>query len=299
VYFNSGDSPSEIWADAKAQGEKEKSQWPYPWMQHPDYPLERAQVSGTLLVGPEHTPARHALVLLTAPEPNWQLQVLNYIFSTRTDSEGRFLLPHVRPGSYTFFAMVPGITDEFRQDRVKVTANGSVDLGAVTVTPATYSIKLWEIGYADRTTAGFRLSDEPRQYGLEKKVPANLTYTIGESTPERDWYYAQAKRGDWTIVFKTERAYKGDAVLTIGIAGQTSNPAMEVLVNDKRVGTYAGYNSSAGYRSAILGSSHYEKKTFRFPASLLHTGRNTVTLGLSKGSIMYDVLKLEIDEPTK
>jgi rhamnogalacturonan endolyase len=297
VYLNSGDSPRQMWADAKAQAEKEKVQWPYRWMKHPDYPLQRGEVSGTLTLYDGKQPAANALMVLTAPEPDWQLQVLNYIFSVRADANGNFTLPHVRPGSYTLFAAVPGVTDEFRKDHITVTAGGKVDLGTLVFIPACYSAKLWEIGYADRKTTGFRLSDQPRQYGLESAVPANLTYAVGSSVPSRDWYYAQAKPGDWNINFNVDRTYGGQGVLTIGIAGQTSSPNLQVLVNNRPVGSYSGGNSSAGYRSAILGSSYYENKVIRFPSSLLHSGVNAATLRLSGGSIMYDVVKLEMDDP--
>jgi rhamnogalacturonan endolyase len=297
VYLNSGDSPRQMWADAKAQAEKEKARWPYSWMQHPDYPLRRGRVSGTLKLYDGSRPAANALMVLTAPGPDWQLQVLNYIFSARADAAGRFTIPHVRPGRYTLFAAVPGVTDEFRKDEITVTADRETDLGTLVFTPAHYSVRLWEIGFADRRTTGFRLSDQPRQYGLERGVPANLSYTVGSSIPSRDWYYAQARPGDWTVIFNVDRAYGGEGVLTIGVAGQTKNPVLQVLVNNTLVGAYSGGNSAAGYRSAVLGSSYYENKVIRFASSLLRKGANTVTLRLTRGSILYDVLKLEIDDP--
>jgi rhamnogalacturonan endolyase len=298
VYLNSGDSPRQLWTDAKAQAEKEKAQWPYEWMKQPEYPLHRGEATGTLKLYDGKQSASNALVILTAPEPDWQLQVLNYIFNTRADAGGHFTLPHVRPGDYSLFAAVPGVTDEFRKDHITVSAGKTVDLGTLIFIPAYYAVKLWEIGFADRTTAGFRLSDQPRQYGLEDSVPSNLTYQVGSSVPSRDWYYAQAKRGDWQIDFDVNRTYQGEGVLTIGIAGQTRDPNLLVLVNNTVVGSYSGGNSSALYRSAVLGSSYYENKIMRFPASLLHKGNNTVTLRLSHGSVMYDVLKLEMDDPT-
>jgi rhamnogalacturonan endolyase len=298
IYLNSGDSPGQMWEDAKSQAEKEKLQWPYAWMQHPDFPLERGEVSGMLKLYNGKQPAANALVLLTAPQPDWQIQVLDYIFSARADASGHFTLPHVRPGDYTLFAAVPGVTDEFRRDNIIVTANGKVDLGTLNFTPAYYSAKLWEIGVADLRTTGFKFSDQPRQYGLERMVPSNLTYTVGSSVPAQDWYYCQAKPGDWKINFNMDRSYEGEGVMTIGVAGQTSNPRLQVLVNDNYVGTYKGGNSSASYRSAILGSSYHENKIIRFPASLLRSGANMVTLRLGGGTIMYDEVKLEIDDPS-
>lgn len=298
VYLNSGDTPRQMWADAKARAEHEKSQWPYAWMQHPDYPLQRGVVRGTLTLYNGTRPAANALMVLTAPAPDWQVQILDYIFSARADAAGRFTLPHVRPGAYTLFAAVPGVTDEFRKDNITVAADGTVDLGTLHFDPPIYSARLWEIGFADRRTTGFKLSDRPRQYGLDKLVPADLTYTVGTSQPAQDWYYAQTKPGDWNVQFDVTRVMGGEGVLTVGVAGQTNDPRLEVLVNGAAVGTVttAG-NSSAVYRSAVLGSSYYENKVLRFPASLLHTGGNTLTLRLSRGAIMYDVVKLEVDDP--
>ena len=224
VYLNSGDSPGQLWADAKAQAENERAQWPYEWMKHPEYPLQRGEVTGTLKLCDGKQSASNALIVLTAPEPDWQLEVLSYVFSTRADANGHFALPHVRPGDYSLFAVVPGVTDEFRMDHITVSPEKTTDLGTLVFTPAYYGAKLWEIGFADRTTTGFRLSDQPRQYGLEDAVPSNLTYRVGSSTPSRDWYYAQAKAGDWQIDFDVDRTYKGEGVLTIGIAARLGIP---------------------------------------------------------------------------
>jgi rhamnogalacturonan endolyase len=298
VYLNTGDSPQQIWSDAKIQAEKEQARWPYDWMSNPEYPLQRGEVSGTLKLYDGKQSASNALMVLTGPEPDWQVQVLGYIFSVRADASGHFVLSHVRPGNYTLFAAVPGVTDEFRKDHITVSVGQTLDLGTLVFAPAYYSVKLWQIGLADWTTTGFRLSDKPRQYGLEDLVPSNLVYKVGSSLPSRDWYYAQAWPGDWRIDFDVDRSYQGEGVLTIGIAGQTRDPRLQVLVNHTLVGSYAGGNSSALYRSAVLGSSYHENKVIRFPASLLRQGNNAVTLRLCHGSIMYDVVKLEVDDPT-
>jgi len=299
VYLNSGDSPGEMWADAKNQAKKEQSQWPYQWMQNADYPLLRGEVDGTLKLYDGSRPAADALMVLAAPAPDWQLQTLGYIFSARADAEGNFSLPHVRPGSYSLYAVVPGITDQFRRDDVNVIAGGKLDLGVIHFVPAYYSVRLWEFGSANWRSSGFKLADQLRQYGLNFQVPADLDFIIGKSLPAQDWYYAQAKPGNWNIHFNIGKSYGGDAVLTLGIAGQTNNPTLTVLANGKAVGSYSGGNSSALYRSAILGSSYHETKIIRFPAALLHVGSNTITLSLGdRGGINYDVVKLEIDDPS-
>jgi rhamnogalacturonan endolyase len=266
-------------------------------MQSQYYPLRRGDVTGSLKLYDGKQPASYALMILTAPQPDWQLQVMNYIFSTRADADGNFTLPHVRPGLYTLFAAVPGVTGQFRRDNILVSADGIIKLGAMNFVPAYYSAKLWEIGYADLRTTGFCLSDQPRQYGMDSQVPANLTYNVGTSDPSRDWYYAQDKPGDWQVAFNLNRTYGGQAVLSLGIAGQTNDPRLQVSANGHPVGVYTGGNSSALYRSAILGSSYEELKILRFPAAALRKGPNVVTFHMVKGSVMYDVVKLEIDDP--
>jgi rhamnogalacturonan endolyase len=298
VYLNSGDNPAEIWTDAKNQAKKEQSQWPYQWMENADYPLERGEVKGTLKLYDGSRPAADALMVLAAPQPDWQVQTLGYIFSARADVEGNFTLPHVRPGSYSLYAVISGVTEQFRQDNITVIAGATVDLGVIRFVPAYYSKRLWQIGSATWKATGFKLSDRARQYGLNFQVPANLDYIIGKSLPTQDWYYAQATQGNWNILFNMDRAYGGDAVLTLGIAGQTNDPSLHVLCNGNAVGSYSGGNSSALYRSAILGSSYHETKVIRFPSALLHIGSNTITLSLgAHGGINYDVVKLEIDDP--
>ena len=298
VYLNTGPSPAAMWADAKAQFQVQAAQWPYAWMDNTDYPIHRAAVTGTLRLYGEQLPAKDALIVLAAPTPDWQVQTLGYLFSTRADEEGHFTLPHVRPGTYALSAVVPGVTGQYRLDKVTVPASGVVDLGTLRFTPPYYSRKLWQIGDASGKATGFALSDLPRQYGYVDRIPASLTYTVGRSKPSTDWYVAQAKPGRWDVVFPLAATPGGTAVLTLGIAGQTNDPRLQVLANGKPVGDYHGGNSSAAYRSAVLGSSVQETKVIRFPASLLRGGSNTITLDLSKGVIHYDCVKLEIDDPS-
>ncbi|HVX85722.1 MAG TPA: polysaccharide lyase family protein [Phycisphaerae bacterium] len=309
VYLNSGPTPQAMWTDAKAQFKNQESQWPYQWMQNPDYPLQRADITGTLTLDPSHAPAKNALIVLTQPSPpaaDWQVETLNYIFSTRADDTGHFTLSHVRPGSYTLYAMIPGVTDQFRKDNITVPTSGTLNLGDLHFTPTTYAEKIFQIGDASWRATGFNMSDLPRQFGFTdpsgaarpwtSKIPATLDFTIGKSDPAKDWYVAQANPGNWTIHFDLPSVPTGNAILTLGIAGQTRSPTLQLLANDKPIGDYKGGNSSAAYRSAIQGSSYHETKIFKFPTSTLHPGQNTLTLHLTAGVINYDCIKLELDQ---
>lgn len=303
VYLNKGDSPAQMWEDAKRRAAHERGLWPYSWMADPEYPLKRSTVSGSLQVSPTGTPASNALLVLTEPDSDWQVEILHYIFSTRADIHGQFSIPNVRPGRYSLYASVPGYTEQFRMDNLEVKEGQNLNLRRIVVRRDPIKVLLWQIGYPDRTTAGFKLSDQPRQYGLDATVPANLKFFVGKSDPAKDWYYAQSKPGDWDIDFSLPKSPNvsfdspaATAVLSIGIAGQTNNPHLEVLLSGEKIGDIetAG-NSSALYRSAVLGSSYYELKTLRFPAEKLGQIENTLTLRLTKGSIMYDTIRLTIE----
>ena len=100
LYVNSGKNINEIWADAKKKANEEVAKWPYKWMSHPDYPLERGTVTGILSVNGAVTANAH--VILAAPGVDWQAQSHGYIFATRTDSTGEFILPNVQAGFILF-----------------------------------------------------------------------------------------------------------------------------------------------------------------------------------------------------
>ena len=156
------------------------------------------------------------------------------------------------------------------------------------------------IGQNDRRSSEFHYSDTTRQYGLWELVPANLTYTIGESRPRTDWYYAQTqKNGTWTIRFHLdERPSSGRVYLTASLAGCSgTGSTITVRVNGTQRATWKpGVNDACIYRSAVSSGRHYVY-TCDFLYTGLKAGDNTVTLqysgGGSKDGIMYDCIKME------
>jgi rhamnogalacturonan endolyase len=297
LYVNTGKNIAEIWTDAKRKANEEIAKWPYQWMNHPDYPLQRGTVSGQLKVMKGGS-AVNAHVILAAPGIDWQTQSHGYIFAVRATANGSFTIPGIRPGKYSLYAFAEDITEEYSKNDIVVTANATNALGTLEWTPKQYQTKLWQIGIADRTTKGFKLSNHKRYYGVFNNVPANVTYTVGKSTDSLDWYYAQTKPGTWNVNFTTNKTFTGDAVLTLGIAGSAKNPRLEIWVNDNKTGEYYFGNDHTVYRSSILGG-YYQQQEVRFAASLLKAGENTIAFKLPNvkngGGIMYDVIKLEID----
>ena len=128
VYINTGADTAQMWTNAKNRVSVEVSAWPYAWMQHALYPLDRGTVRGQLTITDGSSP-EGAWVILATPEPDWQIQGKDYIFWTRSDSNGFFSIPHVRPGSYTLYSIVSGVLDEYHLDEITVQVNAITDLG--------------------------------------------------------------------------------------------------------------------------------------------------------------------------
>ncbi|MBI5810377.1 MAG: hypothetical protein HZB21_04220 [Deltaproteobacteria bacterium] len=298
MYVNTGTNEGMI-ADALSEAGREEAQWPYQWMDHPLYPLERATVTGRFNIA-HGNPAAGMTVILGKADGETYLQGKDYMFWARTDENGRFSIPRVRPGGYTLYAYATdgALTDEFRKDDITVGGNPITDLGDLDWQPPAHAHLLWSIGKADRMSGEFKFGGLARQYGLWEKVPADLTFNIGGSLESEDWYYAQTKTGIWDIVFNLDRAYPGEGVLTIAVAGVARGPKLDVIVNGQTVESFEFDNDPTIYRSALRGG-RYRLRTVRFPASFLKTGGNKISLKLKgvgdKGGIMYDMLKLEAD----
>jgi len=296
LYVNEGKNTDALWADAKQKAADEKDQWPYEWMNNPLYPLKRGIVAGQLLVNNQPAPAG-THVILAAPGYDWQAQTQGYIYAVQTSADGRFNIDNVRKGNYTLYAYGANQTEEFKKTDIAVGADIVTLLGKVNWQPVKNGELLWQLGTADRTTRGFKLSDHKRNYGLFNLPPADLDYTIGKSKESADWYYAQTKNGSWNIHFTVNKSYSGEATLTIALAGAAKNPPLEILVNNQPAGSFNHLGNDASvYRSAIAGG-YYQKLELKFPASLLQQGNNTISFKTPStkpgGGIMYDAIKLE------
>lgn len=285
--------------DAKAMAARQMSEWPFQWFDNELYPKVRGTVRGHLNVttGQRNDNVRVVLAQEKGVEP--MLQTHGYQFWAKTDETGDFCIENVRPGTYHLYAYATAgeVTDMLEVDDIEV-KEGEQSLGTIDWTPTCYSDLLWTIGENDRRSSEYCFSDSMRQYGLWDKVPATLTYNIGESNPETDWYYAQTKAGTWTIRFDLDKTYSGMACITASLAGVTNaGSSVAVKVNGTSVGTWKpGVNDAAIYRSAIQSGRHWLMSA-TFPASVLKVGSNVVTLTMSgngkNGGFMYDCLKLE------
>ncbi|MBC8052140.1 MAG: hypothetical protein H7Y13_03675 [Sphingobacteriaceae bacterium] len=296
LYVNKGKNVTDAWNDAKKQSVKEINQWPYSWMNHREYPLNRGIVRGTIVL--KSGPAlANSMVVLAAPGSDWQSQSKDYIFYTKTDQNGNFEVKNVRPGNYTLYAYGGNLLDQYVKNDIVVKPDSVTNLEKQVWEPQWNGQTLWQIGRADRRTTGFKLADQKRDYGLFEKPVADLNFVIGKSKEAEDWYYAQTKRGSWNIEFDTRGPFTGDATLTIDIAGAARWPIVEVWVNNTKAGVLDGLGNDASvYRSAVAGG-YYQHRQIVFPSSFLNQGKNIISLKLAKvnpkGGVMYDAIKLE------
>ena len=290
-------------SSARNQWVKEVAEWPYQWFENDLYPRERGTVRGHLNVttGQRNDSVRIILAQEKGKEPIEMMH--GYQFWTLTDANGDFEIKNVRPDTYNLFAYAKAgeVTDMLEQDDITVSA-GDNNLGTIDWTPKKYTQMLWMIGQNDRRSSEFKYSDALRQYGLWEQVPANLTYTIGQSNEATDWYYAQTQKGGtWTVKFNLDERPVGRVYLTASLAGCSgTGSTITVKVNGTQRATWKpGVNDACIYRSAINSGRHYVFTT-DFINTGLKVGENTVTFtysgGGSKDGIMYDCIKMEAGE---
>lgn len=333
LFCNSGPTPDSMWKDALARAAIEAKRWPYGWVSGVDYPHvdERSAVRGQMVLQDPQLPGAgltHLLVGLTHPDyvppgggrglenarVDWQMDAKYYQFWAQGDAQGRFVIPNVRPGTYTLHAIADNVLGEFAQADVTVAPGRPLDLGRLTWMPVRFGRQLWDIGVPDRTAAEFRHGDHYWQWGLylqyPKDFPNDVHYVIGKSSPRTDWNYAQVPRvpdpamlGDgaattWSVTFELPSAPRGRATLRLALAA-TSARHIDVAVNGQSAGSVGPLTDTATIRrDGIRG--YWKERDVAFAASLLKAGTNVLTLTVPAGNVMsgieYDYLRLELDE---
>ncbi len=316
LYVNEGDTPEEQWDDAKAAASLERQKWPYQWLDRPDYPLDRGNLVGKLKLTDGTNPTG-AWVILASPEnlpeiPNWQKQCKGYQFYARADEQGNFKIEQVRPGTYSLYAFVNGIPEEYRLDDVVITAGQTADLGILNWSPQKFGRRLWQIGRFDRTAGEYKYGDrfhDGTSWGMWNNYltdfPADVDIWIGRSCERDDWNYTQMacqrENGSWhlpvwVVHFDIETIPVGQAMLTVAIAAQRQG-ALEIRVNGIRIEYDTSLDAgSACVRDSIQGA--YELKRLKFNTTYLRQGINTISFKQVRGStfanIMYDAIRLEL-----
>jgi rhamnogalacturonan endolyase len=300
-------------------------------------PLMPATTMTRLLVGLSHpdykvTTGRPAAT--NAPSDiTWQTDSKHYEFWVDGNPEtGAFSIPAVRAGNYTLHAFAYGVLGEFAKTDITVEAGKPLDLGKIAWTPVRRGKQVWDIGIANRSGREFLKGDDYFHDGMAgvyaRTFPEDVNFTIGRSDYRKDWFYlhpphvtvaattAPAARGlgrggaggggmgratPWTITFDMPAAPQGKATLRFGIATANTRQ-IEIAVNDKPAGMLDGlHTDSAIGRNGVQGI-WYERE-FPFDAGLLKQGTNTIRLTVPAGGgtagVIYDYLRLELDENAK
>ncbi|MDQ0635055.1 rhamnogalacturonan endolyase [Arthrobacter pascens] len=289
------------------------------WMADPLYPSpsDRTTITGRVRLT-DGRPAADFHVILSTQDSESVFPIAEPTYFVKTDGDGRFQLPGIpqawkpgstAPGSYVLYIQPAegSVTDLYRRLGVVVSGR-SQDLGEITWTPTAHGTFLWQIGRSDRSAGEYALATnspvmgKPRGYAKPSLIPADLTFTIGQSWEPTDWYYAQTNNGTWTVRFNLDRAFKRTAYLTVATAMQQGGaPSVAVNGNSSAVsGALPGNNDSTIARQADR-SGYPRTAVLSFPAELLVAGENSITFThgapapAGKG-LGWDTLVLEVDE---
>lgn len=307
-----------LWADAKNQAAAQMALWPYKWVAREDYPLDRGTVTGQIKLA-DGTSTRGAWAMLVPPDDDWEANIKGYDFWSPVDAAGRFKIDKIRPGTYALVVAGADQFEPFRKENV-VVAPSSTDLGTIVWTPITHGTYLWQIGYADRSTAEFKHGDDARHWEnfayYITDFPHDVNYTIGKSDFRRDWNYAQwtlyNKVPYWSIHFHLHKALTGHATLTIGMAA-SSDSTLLVSVNGQQVSSLKMPKTGTAFYRSGNQDSQYHAYLVTFDASMLKAGDNEIRLAAdgakpfpagvdaltigAPGGFMYDAIRLEVDSP--
>jgi len=325
TFFTVGDGadPDAMIAQAARTAEAEISEHRAgaPWVADDLYPspAARTTVTGRVRLTDGRAAANFHVVLSTQ-DSDGLFPIAEPTYFVKTDADGNFALPGIPPawkpgsttsGSYVLYIQPAdgSVTDLYRRTGV-VVSGSTQDLGEIVWSPGSRGTFLWQLGRSDRTAGEYALAAKspvnasPRGYVKPSNIPADLTFTIGESWEPTDWYYAQTNRGTWTVRFTLERAFQGTAYLTVATSMQQSGaPTVAVNGNTSSIsGVFPNNNDSTIARQADR-SGYPRTAVLSFPAALLAAGENRITFthgapapaGKGPG---WDTLVLEVDEGT-
>jgi len=267
-------------------------------------------------------------------EVDWQRDAKYYQLWVQAADDGAFRIFNVRPGTYVLRAFADGVLGEFARADVEIEAGRVLDLGRIEWTPARHGRQLWDIGVANRNSREFLKGDDYYHDGMQamyaELFPDDVHYVAGESDFTKDIYFqhvphldeeasaAAARQAEesgrrfffgppqvgratpWTIAFDLPAMPAEErAILRLAISG-TGTRTIGVEVNGRTAGevqlgmpdsTFSGRNGIQGI---------WYQRELAFDTSMLKTGRNTMVLTIPAGSVgagvMYDCLRLELDE---
>ncbi|KAF3903108.1 hypothetical protein ABW21_db0204285 [Orbilia brochopaga] len=292
--------------DAQKRMKAEAKLWPYEWFQDSNGFHSRGSVSGRI-VNEDGQGANHAAVFLGDNHSTKSTldQGAAYYYRTYADHAGYFTFKNVRQGTYGLRAFPNGdrtlsdVSTTFSKDDVSAVADETIDVGTMTWPTQGRQI-IWQIGDLDRLATGFAWAGPPHEHARSAHCPANLIYTVGESTDE-DWCFVQWDLGTWSIVFDIPNRWKnkGSAILTLALSAYASGVSGNVFANNEKIGNLTSGilpTSASIYRSATL-AGEFSQWQFPIAAGKLAPGTNTISINVTRSQQwhgwMYDSLILE------
>lgn len=239
-----------------------------------------------------------------------------------SDRTGRFTIPNVVPGSYTLHAFADGVLGEFARANVTVRPGERLDLGRIEWTPVRRGRQIWEIGTPNRTATEYFYGDRYFLTALAleypKLFPDDVTFRIGKSDPAKEWFFQHTPHNEdpasryrdffgytgngratpYRIVFPMAAAGKGRATLRLAISGTGGATRLEFAVNGKPAGTLPLPGDGVMTRHQI--QARWYEFEHGFAGDMLQPGENTLVITVPAGSlnsgVIYDYLRLELDE---
>lgn len=255
---------------------------------------------------------------------DWQIDAKNYQFWARGQEDGTFTVPNVRPGKYTLRAIADGVLGDFARADVVVEPGKTLDLGQIAWTPVRRGRPLWEVGIANRSGSEFAgaeqfwVPEKPLEYA--KLFPKDVNYVIGKSDFRKDWWFQHVPHNEdpaaksepfygvrtpgratpYQITFDVPATLRGKACLRVAICGSGARE-VDVAVNGETVGKLDRLpGDGAITRHSIQGL--WTEREVVFDATRLKPGQNVLTLTVPAGpvnnGVIYDYLRLELDEST-
>ncbi|WNH10692.1 polysaccharide lyase family protein [Thalassobellus suaedae] len=301
----------------------------YEWLTNtPEYPLAdgRGNIIGDFSITDSEKPdldGGNAWIGVTelSSESNgdWQFEGKNFQYWVKTDASGSFDIKHVRPGTYTLFAIKNGAINEYKMENIIVSAASTTNLGNVNWTiPRNNGKLVWEIGIPDRTAAEYKLGDFDYCEGfVQNKFASTFPNPIEYNVADKNWsevlpyvhstYFksdGSFESWNWNINFELTGTIPttGNAKLTVAFAS-ADHAQFWVDVNNSRITPSPFYPPVGGGNAFLRQSNHakYGLTILEIPYNILQIGSNVIKLQMPSTSspavnhVMYDYISLEGD----
>ncbi|WP_370476306.1 polysaccharide lyase family protein [Tamlana flava] len=324
IYTSFEDTGSKNWENAKEIAAIERAKWPYTWLTDiAEYPQanNRGNIVGNFSITDSEKPdldGSNVWIGVTQLNPDsggdWQFESKSYQYWVKTNANGDFNIEHVRPGSYSLFALKTGEVGEFKMEDVVVLSDQTTDLGALNWNvPRNHGDLVWEIGVPNRTAAEYKFGDFAYCEGFvedkfESTFPNPVEYDVSSSNWANVLPYVHTKyiasdgardRWYWNFNFTLTDNIPatGNAKLTVAFAS-VDHAQFWFSLNGQDI--YQSYPDVPSGGNAWLRQSNrakYGVQVFDIPYDKFKAGNNILSFLMpsnqSNSHIMYDYISLE------